>query len=303
MTEDECVQALIQLGFDEARVRLAYRQLGGANESLDAVAETAMLLSDAEAGAEAAGLARSASQAFKLVLVVNTRLAMGAGKVAAQASHAALGAVIGRAGNPEIDAWRNQGEPIVVLASDSDSLPDADASLSALEIRARDAGLPVFQVFDAGRTEVAAGSNTVLAIGPAVASRIDLITLSTEFLREMDGELLKPPFLKNRAFGAQISLIASLLSSFDFLNSSCFNLSVVKSGAEIGNILSIWSGAGVVELRTLLTCTGLDTKDDNPEFAFDKITGEFSPDKIVSSFSEYCTVIIGSFETSTVRQV
>ena len=37
-------------------------------------------------------------------------------------------------------------------------------------------GLPVFVVHDAGRTQVAAGSRTVLAIGPAAKSQVDRVT-------------------------------------------------------------------------------------------------------------------------------
>lgn len=42
--------------------------------------------------------------------------------------------------------------------------------------RAERAGLPVFMVADAGRTQVAPGSKTVLAVGPAPRSALDAIT-------------------------------------------------------------------------------------------------------------------------------
>ena len=46
----------------------------------------------------------------------------------------------------------------------------------ALEARAVSAGMPTYIVHDAGRTQIPAGSQTVLAIGPAPKSLIDQIT-------------------------------------------------------------------------------------------------------------------------------
>ena len=46
----------------------------------------------------------------------------------------------------------------------------------ALEAAAASVGLPTYVVHDAGRTQVAAGSQTVLAIGPAPRSRVDTVT-------------------------------------------------------------------------------------------------------------------------------
>lgn len=45
-----------------------------------------------------------------------------------------------------------------------------------LSAAARLAGLPTYIVQDAGRTQVAPGSRTVLAIGPAPRSAIDQVT-------------------------------------------------------------------------------------------------------------------------------
>jgi hypothetical protein len=47
---------------------------------------------------------------------------------------------------------------------------------AALEAAAAAAGLMCYQVLDAGRTQIAAGSATVLAIGPAPKSEVDKIT-------------------------------------------------------------------------------------------------------------------------------
>jgi peptidyl-tRNA hydrolase len=47
---------------------------------------------------------------------------------------------------------------------------------------AKEAGLPLYMVADAGRTQIAAGSKTVLAVGPAPQSLVDQVTGSLALL-------------------------------------------------------------------------------------------------------------------------
>jgi peptidyl-tRNA hydrolase, PTH2 family len=56
------------------------------------------------------------------------------------------------------------------------------AQLDDIVSRARAANLPVQVVCDAGRTQVAAGTLTCCAIGPAEADRIDLVTADLPLL-------------------------------------------------------------------------------------------------------------------------
>ncbi|KAI8844084.1 peptidyl-tRNA hydrolase 2/Bcl-2 inhibitor of transcription 1, partial [Chytriomyces cf. hyalinus JEL632] len=108
----------------------------------------------------------------KLVLIVNSALKMSQGKIASQCSHATLGTVLNQgSGKSTVRAWLDQGEPIIVVQSGNDSLLD-------LEKRCLAKGLPVYKIHDAGRTEVASGSLTVLAVGPAPNSEIDVVTRS-----------------------------------------------------------------------------------------------------------------------------
>uniref|UniRef100_A0A9I9CH65 peptidyl-tRNA hydrolase n=1 Tax=Cucumis melo TaxID=3656 RepID=A0A9I9CH65_CUCME len=79
-------------------------------------------------------------QELKLVLVVRQDLKMGSGKIASQCAHAATG--------------------LYAELMQRNKLKDA----------AENIGLPTFVVADAGRTQVSAGSKTVLAIGPGNAS-------------------------------------------------------------------------------------------------------------------------------------
>ena len=53
---------------------------------------------------------------------------------------------------------------------------NSDEELEEIEALAVSAGLVTYVVEDAGRTQVEAGSRTVLAIGPCLPSEVDGIT-------------------------------------------------------------------------------------------------------------------------------
>jgi PTH2 family peptidyl-tRNA hydrolase len=106
----------------------------------------------------------------KLIIVVRVDLGMGRGKIAAQAAHAAVAAALAAIGSPSFRAWLRDGQPKVVLRAASEE------QLHALASHASAAGLPVQVIRDAGRTQVAEGTPTSCAIGPAEASRIDAVT-------------------------------------------------------------------------------------------------------------------------------
>ena len=112
----------------------------------------------------------------KMALVVRTDLAMGKGKIAAQAAHAAVAAVMASVGTKATTAWLKDGQPKVVLR-----VPDMDALLLVCA-NATASGLPTQRVEDAGRTQVSAGTVTCCAIGPALASEIDVVTGSLPLL-------------------------------------------------------------------------------------------------------------------------
>jgi PTH2 family peptidyl-tRNA hydrolase len=108
--------------------------------------------------------------AAKLVVVVRTDLGMGRGKLAAQVAHAAVVAVLSAQGRPDFGTWLGEGQPKVVLSvSDSERL-------SAVAAAADAAGLPVHVICDACRTQLAQGTTTCCAIGPADNARIDAVT-------------------------------------------------------------------------------------------------------------------------------
>lgn len=106
----------------------------------------------------------------KLTLVVRADLGMGRGKIAAQAAHAAVTAALANLRTADFRAWLGEGQPKVVLRASSAE------HLQAIAAAAVAAGLPVQVIHDAGRTQVAEGTPTCCAIGPAADNRIDAVT-------------------------------------------------------------------------------------------------------------------------------
>ncbi len=120
----------------------------------------------------------------KMVLIVRQDLEMGKGKIAAQCCHAAVGIYRGvlrqelskqSSLNKQFEQWLNQweynAEPKIALKINSEK------DLLELENKARtEFNLPTYIVVDAGRTQIAPMSKTVLAIGPAPADIIDKVS-------------------------------------------------------------------------------------------------------------------------------
>lgn len=107
-----------------------------------------------------------------MVMLVRMDLDMGKGKVAAQCAHSALGAYeeAVRRRDIHLKSWKRCGQAKIAL-----KVPDESTLLSLTE-SARNAGLNTYVVRDAGRTQIAAGSVTVAAIGPADVAAVDKIT-------------------------------------------------------------------------------------------------------------------------------
>lgn len=106
----------------------------------------------------------------KLTLVVRADLGMGRGKIAAQASHAAVTAALASIGSADFREWLRDGQAKVVLRVNSEE------QLRDVAEQAAAANLPVQVIHDAGRTQVAEGTPTCCAIGPAQDTRIDAVT-------------------------------------------------------------------------------------------------------------------------------
>ena len=109
---------------------------------------------------------------YKMVLVVNMELGMAKGKIAAQCGHAVLGAYKRARANARsaVTWWEHTGQAKIAIKG-----PNLD-TLMNLRDKAQAKGLVTYMVADAGRTQIAAGSRTVLAIGPAPVKCFDGIT-------------------------------------------------------------------------------------------------------------------------------
>uniref|UniRef100_A0A914WYT4 peptidyl-tRNA hydrolase n=1 Tax=Plectus sambesii TaxID=2011161 RepID=A0A914WYT4_9BILA len=181
--DEALVQQIAALGFDRSAAERALFHTG--NTSADAAVSWLLdhpnddgeweSADDSEQdSSDYAEMLAQASAGYKMVFAVNTALKMGLGKTAAQVGHATLGlyrALLdkGDAGSAALSAWDCAGETKIVVKADSDD------QLIQLQHSARELGIPSYLVRDAGRTQIAAGSITVLSVfGPA--AEVDKIT-------------------------------------------------------------------------------------------------------------------------------
>ncbi|KAF9157413.1 hypothetical protein DFQ26_008764 [Actinomortierella ambigua] len=110
---------------------------------------------------------------YKMVLVIRTDLGMGKGKAAAQCCHACLANYRELAAKQPgtLKRWEYySGQAKVTLKIDSEE------DMLKLQQHARQVGLAAHSIRDAGRTQIAAGSRTVLAVGPGPISVINQVT-------------------------------------------------------------------------------------------------------------------------------
>ena len=115
---------------------------------------------------------------YKMILCVNQELAMGKGKIAAQCSHAALGAYkkAQRSCPQAVKWWERTGCAKIAV-----KCPTEQEMYEILQ-KAHAKDIPLYLVEDAGRTQIAAGSRTVLGLGPAPASVFESVTSHLKLL-------------------------------------------------------------------------------------------------------------------------
>ena len=109
---------------------------------------------------------------YKQVIVIRTDLKMRKGKIAAQASHAAVSAVeeAKKHHRPWLNAWLDEGQRKVVVKVRSET------DLLQLKQQAETMGLPCALIYDRGLTQLPPDTLTCLSIGPAPNDRVDKIT-------------------------------------------------------------------------------------------------------------------------------
>lgn len=123
-------------------------------------------------------IAVNLAKPLKLALVVRSDLRLTKGKAAAQCAHAAIICYEQAArSQPELlRLWLASGQPKIVLRVEGLD------GLEALQDAARTAGLVVGCVRDAGRTQVAAGTVTVLGVGPSYEDQVDAVVSHLKLL-------------------------------------------------------------------------------------------------------------------------
>jgi len=109
---------------------------------------------------------------YKQAIVVRADLKMGKGKIAAQASHAAVSAAeeARKRHRDWWEAWLEEGQrKVVVKVKD-------EAELLQLKLQAERMRLPYALIYDRGLTQLPPDTLTCLGIGPAPNGEIDKIT-------------------------------------------------------------------------------------------------------------------------------
>ncbi|KAE8817643.1 putative peptidyl-tRNA hydrolase 2 [Hordeum vulgare] len=131
----------------------------------------------AQRGSKRAAAGSSAAPApgeeLKMVLVVRQDLKMGAGKIASQCARKIIhdSSDISLCSNRVLlRQWEQFGQAKIVLTCKNQQ------EMNRIKETAEYRGIPTFIVTDAGRTQVVAGSKTVLAVGPGRKADIDSVT-------------------------------------------------------------------------------------------------------------------------------
>ncbi|RPB02524.1 peptidyl-tRNA hydrolase II [Choiromyces venosus 120613-1] len=121
------------------------------------------------------------SEDCKMVFVVRTDLSMTKGKMAAQCGHATLMCYksVQKHAPSILERWEKFGQAKIALkcsGGEGEGGMDGEEELETLAGVAASLGVVARIVRDAGRTQIKAGSATVLGVGPAPRSVVDQIT-------------------------------------------------------------------------------------------------------------------------------
>ena len=116
---------------------------------------------------------------YKMCIVIRTDLGMSAGKMIAQACHAAVEASeeAKRVNHSAWRRWRDEGAKKVALEA------EGEEELEELAERADKLDIVVVTIQDRGLTEVPPGTVTALGLGPELSSKLDKVTGSLPLLK------------------------------------------------------------------------------------------------------------------------
>ena len=158
------LSSLLEMGIPEVRAKKAL--VATLNTSTDAALTWAFDhandegIDDPPAVRALAAVLAGVEEEYKMTFVVRQDLGMSQGKLAAQCCHGCLGLykILLSDRDRGINQWERDGETKVVL-----QVKDLEG-LNALQDAAAQHEVATYLVQDAGRTEIAAGSSTVLAV-------------------------------------------------------------------------------------------------------------------------------------------
>lgn len=144
--------------------RWLYRLAAAHAEEDGGAADAAAARKPQKKGLEALERLADEHVGFKMVLCVRNDLKMGKGKIAAQCSHATLGIyrkLVRRGAAKAIARWEESAQVKVVLRLDTEE------EMLLLQSKAEAAKVATHITVDAGRTQIAPNSRTVMAVlGP-----------------------------------------------------------------------------------------------------------------------------------------
>eukprot|EP00041_Stephanoeca_diplocostata_P029280 m.861052 g.861052 ORF g.861052 m.861052 type:complete len:225 (+) comp23530_c2_seq2:196-870(+) len=140
-------------------------------EDIDSDSEDDSAITDSMSSDSGASLLKLyPGEPCKMVFLIRKDLKMEKGKIAAQCGHATLACykAARKYQRKVVERWEQMGQAKIALKIDDDK------ELETIMMGLREAGVIAMPIRDAGRTQVAAGSRTVLGIGPAPLSAIDM---------------------------------------------------------------------------------------------------------------------------------
>ncbi|NQV90976.1 peptidyl-tRNA hydrolase [Candidatus Woesearchaeota archaeon] len=112
---------------------------------------------------------------YKQVILMRTDLKLPKGKACAQVAHASVVSVL-RSDSKIVKAWESSGMPKIVL-----KVADEKELIKYFQM-AKDEGLNVSLITDAGRTVIAPGTRTCVGIGPNEEEKIDALVSELKLL-------------------------------------------------------------------------------------------------------------------------
>lgn len=112
---------------------------------------------------------------YKQAIIVRQDLKLPKGKMSAQVAHASVRAVL-NSDKKKIQDWNEQGMAKIVLKTENEK------TMLKLLQNAKDNNLKTAMITDAGKTVVAPGTKTCIAIGPDEEEKIDEITNSLKLI-------------------------------------------------------------------------------------------------------------------------